>query len=75
MANECLEFTDRFRWSRRSFIAAATMLAASRGIQAAGSRRGNSFDHGVASGDPLHDRVILWTRISPANWYDEIEVK
>ena len=24
-----------------------------------------SFDHGVASGDPLDDRVILWTRVSP----------
>lgn len=24
-----------------------------------------SFDHGVASGDPLYDRVILWTRITP----------
>lgn len=23
------------------------------------------FDHGVASGDPLQDRVILWTRITP----------
>ena len=23
------------------------------------------FGHGVASGDPLSDRVILWTRISP----------
>jgi alkaline phosphatase D len=23
------------------------------------------FAHGVASGDPLHDRVILWTRVSP----------
>lgn len=23
------------------------------------------FDHGVASGDPLADRVILWTRVSP----------
>lgn len=23
------------------------------------------FEHGVASGDPLTDRVILWTRISP----------
>lgn len=22
------------------------------------------FSHGVASGDPLHDRVIIWTRIS-----------
>ena len=25
---------------------------------------GASFDHGVASGDPLSDRVILWTRVS-----------
>lgn len=23
------------------------------------------FLHGVASGDPLHDRVILWTRLTP----------
>ncbi|MFK5913239.1 MAG: PhoD-like phosphatase N-terminal domain-containing protein [Woeseiaceae bacterium] len=23
------------------------------------------FKHGVASGDPLHDRVILWTRVTP----------
>src|SRR5687768_13024419 len=23
------------------------------------------FVHGVASGDPLSDRVILWTRVSP----------
>lgn len=25
-----------------------------------------SFEHGVASGDPLTDRVILWTRVTPA---------
>ncbi|TDP64091.1 alkaline phosphatase D family protein [Roseateles toxinivorans] len=25
------------------------------------------FQHGVASGDPLSDRVILWTRVSPTN--------
>jgi alkaline phosphatase D len=25
----------------------------------------NPFQHGVASGDPLSDRVILWTRVSP----------
>ena len=24
------------------------------------------FQHGVASGDPLTDRVVLWTRVSPA---------
>lgn len=26
---------------------------------------GNVFRHGVASGDPLDDRVILWTRVTP----------
>lgn len=26
-----------------------------------------SFDHGVASGDPLADRVVLWTRVSTAD--------
>jgi alkaline phosphatase D len=26
-----------------------------------------SFQHGVASGDPLADRIILWTRITPAD--------
>jgi len=23
------------------------------------------FDHGVASGDPLQDRIVLWTRVTP----------
>ena len=34
----------------------------------AGSARGSapvSFNHGVASGDPLSDGVILWTRLTP----------
>ena len=26
-----------------------------------------SFDHGVASGDALQDRVILWSRVTPAS--------
>lgn len=26
-----------------------------------------SFQHGIASGDPLHDRVIIWTRITSEN--------
>ncbi len=26
---------------------------------------GKVFRHGVASGDPLKDRVVLWTRITP----------
>jgi alkaline phosphatase D len=26
---------------------------------------GSRFQHGVASGDPLGDRIILWTRVTP----------
>lgn len=26
-----------------------------------------TFNHGVASGDPLRDRVVIWTRVSPVN--------
>ncbi|MCH8542621.1 MAG: alkaline phosphatase D family protein [Alcanivorax sp.] len=26
-----------------------------------------AFEHGVASGDPLSDRVMLWTRVTPQN--------
>ena len=29
-------------------------------------RRKLEFRHGVASGDPLHDRVVLWTRVTGA---------
>lgn len=32
-----------------------------------GERTAVQFQHGVASGDPLQDRVILWTRVTPAN--------
>lgn len=32
------------------------------------------FYHGVASGDPLQDRVIIWTRVTPKDSLPEIEV-
>jgi alkaline phosphatase D len=35
---------------------------------------GATFKHGVASGDPLADRVILWTRVSVASPPSEIPV-
>jgi alkaline phosphatase D len=55
--------------SRRQFIHAAATAAAwplaahARQTPAAG--QGGLFRHGVASGDPLSDRVILWTRVTP----------
>lgn len=65
--------------SRRDFLkragASAVVLGALPGLSACGdsSPAGGggggslSFDHGVASGDPLSDRVILWTRVSGAS--------
>lgn len=32
------------------------------------------FEHGVASGDPLADAVILWTRVSPSDAPDSLQV-
>ncbi len=57
--------------SRRGFFlrsgpavaAAAALPLLGAGVGAAGARV--AFDHGVASGDPLADRVILWTRVTP----------
>jgi alkaline phosphatase D len=57
--------------TRRTFLGttaaasgAAAMLSGrvAGGLEAADSRA--VFRHGVASGDPLKDRVILWTRVS-----------
>ncbi|MBV6646849.1 MAG: alkaline phosphatase D family protein, partial [Cyclobacteriaceae bacterium] len=33
------------------------------------------FYHGVASGDPLSDRVVIWTRVTPEKKLPEVEVK
>ncbi|MDO9519272.1 MAG: alkaline phosphatase D family protein [Pseudohongiella sp.] len=61
--------SQRFALSRRRFLAisAATLgTLAVRGlpVQAAAPAH---FTHGVASGDPLQDRVILWTRVLPGS--------
>ncbi len=61
---------------RRAFLKATAAQAAVVGLAASGcaathpgadpiARGVNPFRHGVASGDPLADRVILWTRVSP----------
>lgn len=50
---------------RRALLALGTLgVAPVLGASAPAQSQGPSFDHGVASGDPLNDRVILWTRIS-----------
>lgn len=52
--------------SRRTFtrtLPAAALAATA--LPTPSQSNGGLFQHGVASGDPLLDRVILWTRISP----------
>jgi alkaline phosphatase D len=45
-------------------IAAGQTGAATAATNATEAARSGPFRHGVASGDPLSDRVILWTRIT-----------
>ncbi len=57
--------------NRRQFITRVSAAAGSTAMLTACGAPENensvrvSFDHGVASGDPLSDRVIIWTRITP----------
>jgi len=45
--------------------AAATVGGERAGAAAAPQPAGTRFHHGVASGDPLPDGVLLWTRVTP----------
>ncbi|MFM1887183.1 MAG: hypothetical protein RL026_2340 [Pseudomonadota bacterium] len=60
--------------SRREFIAASMAFAAARGVVAAEGGAAPGFLHGVASGDPLQERVILWTRLSGADLAEDVVV-
>ncbi len=52
---------------RRAFLAmgAGLGLAAVPGIRAGAGVLDPPFRHGVASGDPLADAVVIWTRVTP----------
>lgn len=47
-------------------LVGAAAYAATAGNATARSEEPANFLHGVASGDPLRDRVILWTRATPS---------
>jgi alkaline phosphatase D len=66
--------------NRRDFVAALLAASAASPALAAGvtgrpAGREPAFLHGVASGDPLHDRVILWTRVTPARLQGSVAVQ
>lgn len=57
-------------WTRRGALLATTGAVAACGaqnIETPPYAGDVFFRHGVASGDPKHDRVIIWTRVSPVN--------
>lgn len=67
--------TDDIRFPRRTLIRGiaagsllpllgANLLGCSGG-GGNGPRTEATFNHGIASGDPLTDRVIIWTRVTP----------
>jgi alkaline phosphatase D len=61
--------TSRRGFFKSSGSAAVGLAAASSMLPLASSQAGAAgplFQHGVASGDPLANRVILWTRVTPA---------
>jgi alkaline phosphatase D len=53
--------------TRRSLIAGASVMAAAPRAAWAQTLGAGAFTHGVASGDPLPDGVILWTRFAPTS--------
>src|SRR6185503_19841116 len=57
------------RFSRRDFLTATAVALGSaprHGVDRIFAEQGSDavFRHGVASGDPLRDRVVLWTRVT-----------
>ena len=58
------------RFTRRDFLTASAVAIGALplvGVDRVFARQGSEavFRHGVASGDPLRDRVVLWTRVTP----------
>lgn len=55
------------RPSRRHFLRSSALFAGA--VPILGGRllaaQNHPFRHGVASGDPLHDAVVIWTRVTP----------
>jgi alkaline phosphatase D len=67
------------RFSRRDFLASSVIAIGSaslHGVDRVFARQASDavFRHGVASGDPLRDRVVLWTRVTPGTPGEVVDV-
>ncbi|WP_293897883.1 alkaline phosphatase D family protein [Phenylobacterium sp.] len=63
------------RIDRRKALALLGLGAASPAAAQMPKPLGVSFQHGVASGDPTQDRLVLWTRITPETPHGQIAYK
>ncbi|ALT78555.1 alkaline phosphatase D family protein [Paucibacter sp. KCTC 42545] len=63
---------------RRDFVRGTVLMSAGVGLSGCGGGSNVltpvTFTHGVASGDPLSDRIILWTRVQPQDSTDKSDV-
>lgn len=67
------------KFTRRDFLASSAIAIGSArfaGIDRVFARQGSeaAFRHGVTSGDPLRDRVVLWTRVTPGTPGEVVDV-
>lgn len=68
------------QFTRRDVIAALAAAglaspALAYGVTGRPAGRAPAFLHGVASGDPMHDRVMLWTRVTPTRLNGSVAVQ
>lgn len=66
-------------FSRRDFLTASAVALGSAsfaGVERVFAQAASEavFRHGVASGDPLRDRVVLWTRVTPGTPGETVDV-
>ena len=69
------------RFTRRDFLKISALSFCSLVVSTGLSGCGNSsnvvdvnFLHGVASGDPTQDSVIIWTRLTPQSQIDTLNL-
>ena len=56
------------KWTRRGVViagASGAAAACAQSVETPPYEGAVAFNHGVASGDPKQDRVVIWTRVSP----------
>ncbi len=56
---------DRRSFLRLSAVAGGAVLVPAAAVSGASAAQAPQFAHGVASGDPLPDGILLWTRVTP----------